>query len=200
MEDGVAVTLPQGLDVPEIPIHPPAVEVGTHGHQLEATLGRKMLGRTGHEGLCGFPSLVGRRIGQDQVEGIARNRPKSVAQLCLAVTDSVQLEVLLRTPDGARHTAPLPQSFGLAQNHPNPFHSGTVLSYSLPSETRLALTVHSLAGQKVATLVEGVRAPGSHAVTWGGRDDDGQALATGVYLYRLQAGDRRLTRKLVLLR
>ena len=96
--------------------------------------------------------------------------------------------------------APLPQSFGLTQNHPNPFNSSTVVSYSLPSETRLTLTVHSLAGQKVATLVEGVRAPGSYAVTWDGRDDDGQALATGVYLYRLQAGDRGLNRRLVLLR
>ncbi len=64
----------------------------------------------------------------------------------------------------------------------------------------MELSVHTLGGQKVASLIAGVRQPGTYRVVWDGRDADGQALASGVYLYRLQTGERQLSRRLVLLR
>jgi len=93
-----------------------------------------------------------------------------------------------------------PLHYALFQNVPNPFNGGTVIRFALPQRDKVELFLYNLAGQQVATLVEGVREAGTYAVRWDGRDDDGWELASGVYLYRLHAGDRRgvETRKLVL--
>ncbi len=114
---------------------------------------------------------------------------------------------LTRNPPGAAITAVLesrdastPQSFALQQNYPNPFNSGTVIRFALPSDEQVELTLYNLAGQQVATLVTGRRQAGSYAVSWDGQDESGRALATGLYFYRLQAGEKVETRKLMLLR
>ena len=82
----------------------------------------------------------------------------------------------------------MPSAFSLSPNYPNPFNNGTVIRFSLPTSTRARLTVHNLLGQSIPTLVDDIREPGTHAVNWGGRDDNGRQLGTGVYLYRLEAG------------
>jgi len=62
------------------------------------------------------------------------------------------------------------------------------------------LVIYNLAGQEVATLVDGPRESGVYTLRWDGRDDAGRELASGIYLYRLQAGEQVETRKLLLLR
>lgn len=96
--------------------------------------------------------------------------------------------------------SPSPQAFLLAQNYPNPFNSGTVIRFVLPARTRVELAVYSVTGQRVARLVGGVRDAGAHAVAWDGRGDSGEKLASGLYLYRLQAGTHIETRSLLLLK
>ena len=98
------------------------------------------------------------------------------------------------------YAAGRPESFALAQNYPNPFNAGTVFRFALPADADIDLSLYNLAGQQVATLVKGRRAGGTYTVRWDGHDDDGRALASGVYLYRLQVGMQVETRKLVLLR
>jgi|GEM_PF-245123 len=98
------------------------------------------------------------------------------------------------------HTVVSPQSFALTQNYPNPFNSNTLIGFNLPRSQDVELTVYNLTGQEVVSLVNGYRQAGSYAIHWGGRDETGRALASGVYLYRLQAGTRVETRKLLLLR
>jgi enediyne biosynthesis protein E4 len=100
------------------------------------------------------------------------------------------------------HTAALPPSFILDQNYPNPFNSATVIRFALPVSGDVDLAIFNLAGQQVATLAQGAREAGTYTVNWDGRDDDGRALASGVYLYRLRTGDGQQveTRKLVLVR
>ncbi|MEW6755937.1 MAG: FlgD immunoglobulin-like domain containing protein [Candidatus Latescibacterota bacterium] len=96
-----------------------------------------------------------------------------------------------------------PQTFALQQNYPNPFNSGTVIRFALRAREEVELAVFNLAGQQVATLVEGVRGAGAYTINWDGLDDRGQALASGLYLYRLRAGgggEQVETRKLVLVR
>jgi len=95
-----------------------------------------------------------------------------------------------------------PQALTLDQNYPNPFNSDTVIRFALPTSADVELAIFNLAGQQVATLVEGVREAGTYTVRWDGRDDDGRELASGVYLYRLKAGNGQQveTRKLVLIR
>ncbi len=89
----------------------------------------------------------------------------------------------------------IPQSFSLAQNHPNPFNPSTTIKFSLPRTTSVVLKVYSILGQEVATLVNGKVTAGFHEVTW----NAGNA-PSGVYLYRLVAGDWSETRKMILLR
>ncbi|MBU1880833.1 SBBP repeat-containing protein, partial [bacterium] len=95
--------------------------------------------------------------------------------------------------------APLPQESRLLGNYPNPFNPTTTIRYQLPEVSHVKLAVYDLAGRKVATLIDGYRDAGSHDVTF-----DGSGLASGVYLYRLQASGSEnptyLTGKMVLVK
>ncbi|MBT5145873.1 MAG: T9SS type A sorting domain-containing protein, partial [Gemmatimonadetes bacterium] len=90
--------------------------------------------------------------------------------------------------------------FALSQNHPNPFNPETMIHFDLPTPGETELSLFNLMGQRVATLVSGSRDAGSYMLRWDGRDDTGRELASGVYLFRLIAGDQIETRKLTLLR
>lgn len=116
--------------------------------------------------------------------------------------DDIRLTAITPSPATAvleEHTA-LPQIFTLEQNYPNPFNSSTAIRFALPERSEVELAVYNLMGQKVTTLVEGVREAGVYTVRWDGQDGHGQGLASGMYLYRLQAGKQVETRKLLLLR
>ncbi|MBT4097682.1 MAG: T9SS type A sorting domain-containing protein [Gemmatimonadetes bacterium] len=96
--------------------------------------------------------------------------------------------------------ATVPESFTLSQNYPNPFNPETTIRFDLPLSADVDLSLYNLAGQRVATLASGLREAGSYDLRWDGRDDAGRALASGMYFYRLIAGDQVGTRKLMLLR
>ncbi len=89
----------------------------------------------------------------------------------------------------------LPSSFSLSQNYPNPFNPVTQISFSLPERVEVNLFVFNIVGQKVAELVNGQLNAGTHRVNW--RAD---GLTSGIYFYRLQAGEYSAVRKMVLLR
>ena len=115
-----------------------------------------------------------------------------------------QLGTFALRPTGAG-SAVLPKagSFWLAQNSPNPFNPTTFITYSVPGPdpvTRLTIKIYSLRGQLVRTLVDCSRQPGTYAVQWNGRSDDGKDLPSGVYFYRMNAPGTSITRKMVLLR
>ena len=89
----------------------------------------------------------------------------------------------------------LPGGFALAQNFPNPFNAETVISYNLPVSGQVELVLYNITGQRVAVLVEGVRAAGHHSVRLAGDD-----LSTGVYLYQLSIPGYREVRRMLLLK
>ena len=89
----------------------------------------------------------------------------------------------------------LPTEFSLLQNFPNPFNPLTTIRYGLPSRAHIVLTVYNTLGQQVAMLVEGEQDAGYHEVQF-----DASSFASGVYLYRLQAGDFVQSKKFVLIR
>ena len=93
-----------------------------------------------------------------------------------------------------------PQAYSLLQNWPNPFNPETSLRYSLPAASRVTLTVFDMLGQKVRILVDQQQAAGTYSVQWNGRDESGQSVASGLYLYRIEAGQFAQTRKMTLLR
>jgi aminopeptidase N len=90
---------------------------------------------------------------------------------------------------------PLPVEFALEQNYPNPFNPVTTINYHLPVTSLVMLVVHDMLGRKVALLVKEKKEPGNYEVRF-----DGSGLSSGVYLYRMQAGDFVQTRRLLLLK
>jgi len=88
----------------------------------------------------------------------------------------------------------------LEQNLPNPFNPKTTIRFSLPSAGDAKLFVFDANGRRVATLVDGPQMAGPQEVIWDGRDDSGQALASGMYFYRLQSTAGEQTRKMLLLK
>ncbi|MCF7803355.1 MAG: S8 family serine peptidase [Candidatus Marinimicrobia bacterium] len=93
-----------------------------------------------------------------------------------------------------------PEQISLGDNYPNPFNPETSISYQLPEKARVSLTVFDIRGTTIQTLVEETQSSGSHTVQWDGTSRSGEQVSSGVYFYRLQTGDRRLTKKMVLTR
>lgn len=89
----------------------------------------------------------------------------------------------------------LPTEFSLSQNYPNPFNPTTEISFALPKASNARLDIYNIMGQKVATLVNRHLEAGFHTAVW-----DGTRVASGVYLYRLEAGDFLGTKKMILLK
>lgn len=95
----------------------------------------------------------------------------------------------------------IPTNFRLLQNYPNPFNPSTNIAYTLPKAARVKLTIYNLVGQKVMTLVQNkTQAAGTHTVEWNGKDSAGRLVSSGVYLYRLEAGDFVKSNKMLLLK
>jgi hypothetical protein len=88
----------------------------------------------------------------------------------------------------------------LAQNVPNPFNPTTMISFTIPHPAHVELSVFDLRGSHVITLMQRPMAAGRSSVEWSGRDAKGNAVSSGIYFYRLRAGSRTLTKKMVLLK
>jgi len=94
----------------------------------------------------------------------------------------------------------LPTEFALAQNYPNPFNPTTEINFDLPKNAHVELNVFNILGQSVTTLVSGEMPAGSHQVSWNGTDSDGGSVASGIYFYRISAGDYSSSKKMMLLK
>ncbi len=94
----------------------------------------------------------------------------------------------------------LPESFALEQNYPNPFNPETTIKYDLAADSFVELTVFNLLGQKVRALVSKSQSAGVYKQVWDGRDDAGQQMPSGLYIYRLKAADFTQTRKMIFLK
>jgi hypothetical protein len=88
----------------------------------------------------------------------------------------------------------------LRQNHPNPFNPTTSIGFALPQAVQTELSVYTIDGRRVATLVNEVMPAGEHHVTWDGRDDGGRPVASGAYFYRLNAGNDLQVKRMVLVK
>jgi len=93
-----------------------------------------------------------------------------------------------------------PKAHRLSQNYPNPFNPQTTIPYDVPKTGAVCLSIHTLTGQQIRTLVDGERSAGSFSVVWDGRDDAGRDVASGVYLCRMEAREYRSVRKMILMR
>jgi hypothetical protein len=93
-----------------------------------------------------------------------------------------------------------PVSFSLSQNYPNPFSAGTTIKYSLAEAVEVSIKVYNLSGQLVEVLVNEVQQPGNFTLNWDGKDENGKHMASGVYIYQMNAGSFQSAKKMVLVR
>lgn len=106
----------------------------------------------------------------------------------------------LVTPTAVGDNDGIPNVFDLAQNYPNPFNPETSIRYQVANPSDVKIQVYNLMGQLVNTLVDRRQAQGNYTITWNGRNDRGQVVATGVYLLKMQAGDFTKVRKMAFIR
>ena len=161
--------------------------------------------------------LVGQRDGVPVVEG--RYRLPGIGREVLAGDvngdEATDLVVLGRSVEGdggafvflnqgvpatavEAETATTPATFALGANYPNPFNPTTTIPLAVPAEAGdVDLTIYNVLGQPVRQVWNGPLAAGEHRLAWDGRDAQGQSVAAGVYLYRLQVGEQTRIRKMV---
>ncbi|MFQ5607215.1 MAG: FlgD immunoglobulin-like domain containing protein, partial [Candidatus Zixiibacteriota bacterium] len=136
--------------------------------------------------------LVGGSVDTDQNEVSAEIT--ELGAYALFTTD-IQTDV----DDGGTGSI-VPKHFELHQNFPNPFNPTTTISYSLPQRAEVTVTIYNILGEKVRVFTEGRKSAGRHSVTWNSRNESGKPVASGVYFYKVQAGEFSASRKMVLLK
>ncbi|MCG8608526.1 choice-of-anchor J domain-containing protein, partial [bacterium] len=94
----------------------------------------------------------------------------------------------------------IPTEFALRQNHPNPFNPKTSISYRIPKAGHIRLVIYNVLGEKVRSLVDEQIPAGKHHIKWDARNDAGQQVSNGVYVYQMTSGEFVETKKMILLR
>ena len=94
----------------------------------------------------------------------------------------------------------IPKRFALHPNTPNPFNPITRFSFDLPARAEITLRVYDVSGRRVRNLKDGTMKAGRHEVVWDGVNDQGRSVASGIYFYRLEAGEDMAVRKMTLIR
>lgn len=102
--------------------------------------------------------------------------------------------------DEAVYGGEVPQETALHGNYPNPFNPSTTISYGLSQDTWVTLRVYNSLGQEVATIVNEFKHAGANAAVWNGKNDSGESVASGLYIYRLNAGNTVQTEKMLFMK
>lgn len=94
----------------------------------------------------------------------------------------------------------LPTKFTVFQNYPNPFNPVTEIKFTLPEAGLVTLNIYNVLGQKVVSFENNFSAPGTYGLRWNGRDNQNQAVSSGIYFYELRTANHRITKKMTLLK
>ena len=94
----------------------------------------------------------------------------------------------------------VPETFSLHQNYPNPFNPITTLRYDLPEDAMVNITIYDMMGRQVKTLINDEQTAGYRSLQWNATNDAGSPISAGMYLYMIQAGEFRQTKKMILLK
>ena len=103
--------------------------------------------------------------------------------------------------DPANQSTNLPDDYTLFQNYPNPFNSSTTISYYLPNESRVTITIYNIKGEIIATLISEEQKAGYHRMIWEGKSDKKLPVTSGIYVYRLSTNDNfSQTKKMIIIK
>ena len=96
--------------------------------------------------------------------------------------------------------AELPKVLALRENYPNPFNPTTAIEFDLPDDQMATLEVFNILGERVTSLIDDNLNAGTYRIIWEGRDDFGREMSSGIYLYRLKAGDTTISKRMIMLK
>lgn len=133
---------------------------------------------------------VSETIGVTELELMNSQMADGVAEIMGGVSSTLAI----------RNNGVVPTEFSLGQNYPNPFNPTTTIPFSLADASIVKLTVYNVLGQAVRTLVDQQMVAGIHQVNWDGRNDNGQMVGSGVYVYRITAGNFTKSHKMMFAR
>jgi len=111
------------------------------------------------------------------------------------LNDYKSIIILQPTLTGIEHIAEIPMQFSLSPNYPNPFNASTTIKYSLPQPADVQITIYNILGQQIASLVNSPLPAGNHSITWSAGD-----LPSGMYFYKITAGEYEKSAKMILLK
>ena len=93
-----------------------------------------------------------------------------------------------------------PEVFALHQNYPNPFNPQTIINYDIAKGSLVNITIFDMLGKEIRNLVNVNQLAGYHSIQWDARNDAGEGVSAGMYIYAIQAGEFRSTKKMILLK
>ena len=126
---------------------------------------------------------------------------KDSDELKYSITIWAKFKVDFKSPDasGAAESN-IPEKFRLNQNYPNPFNPTTQIRYDLPKENIVSIAIFDVMGRKIRSLMNMNKTAGYHTIRWDARNDMGESVSAGMYIYTIEAGGFRATKKMVLLK
>jgi hypothetical protein len=155
------------------------------------------------------------KVGGFHTDAISTNKAAAIAEIIFVVKEGATSEGLLditnTTDDFAQahinsgafsndKSISTPSVYKLDQNFPNPFNMDTEFSFQLPAAVNVKFSIYNISGQKIRTLINVHMEAGTHKTHWDGRDDYGQDMASGIYVYKLETADVVLSKKMILLK
>jgi len=117
-------------------------------------------------------------------------------EVLVGIGDSTAIEVISSIEDNDN----IAQVFSLAQNYPNPFNPRTEIAYNVPRQEFVSVNIFDLRGNFIRNLANDVHNPGVYRVVWDAKDSKGIGVASGVYLYTLEAGTHSISKRMILMR
>jgi hypothetical protein len=127
-----------------------------------------------------------------RISDLTDGNPSDISDAVFVISESRAIDV--------KDSDIIPQDFVCHQNYPNPFNPETNIRFQIPNNSTVKLLIYNVLGEKVRTLVNEYMGAGNHNITWNSRDENGQHVPSGTYIYRIQAADWTDTRKMILLK
>jgi len=150
----------------------------------------------GQEGLFATIHFVVNEDFEEEETTVTLHRMRWNEESILTDAASAILTNLLSTGDGKL----LPNNFALHQNYPNPFNPITQIRYDLPEDALVSITIYDIMGRSIKSLVNSNQTAGYRSIRWDGKNNLGEGVSAGMYIYSIQAGKFRQTKKMVLLK
>lgn len=202
---GIAVELETLIDVKGLQVNFSNVENSTSGMNIESQMSNNPYYQDSNilrvlvynnEGEVLTP---GKYLYLDMPFAITNPRDIKIDNVILADENNEQINKM--SVEVVYNDAPqLPTKYSLSQNYPNPFNPTTEVQFTVPEKSNVDIIVYNMLGQKVRTLYEGQAQQGTYRVSWDGRNEAGQKMSSGSYIYRMIAGDFVQSKKMILLK